>query len=423
MPLLPSRETFSAADQAAVSKHSAGDSPHRQRPGVCTVKGVAGAAGVYTGDRDGIPSLQPLRPFPGGEDAAPAAPGSRRTPPDSGRSRARALPFSAGCPDAFSAYFSGAITWSTRPSRLAVHGRPAPVSITVVIPLLLTLVEGRGRQTLVGRVQECDVDAFEETGQLRDHGCICHRLWQPDDRPGRVSPRDDHRRVLRGPVVGDPRAIDAFGIQVRRQKLGVRARSHGPPEAWSRRPVSSRRSHRARPLPPRRCDTQGRGSPSPPWDSPRGRRGGPSSPSRSSRSPAYGSLPAHHPPNASFAMAMGIELSRSKLHLCLQAVVACSRTPAATVLRGRAPTAGCCQTLLVVKISSLAAQPSPRATDQWMPSSCRRCLGGHHIVDDRPPIAALRDEPRVAKTPHQHDPGACDAGRTQPVSVGLPEHP
>src|SRR5215470_11304051 len=40
----------------------------------------------------------------------------------------------------------------------------------------------------------------------------------------------------------------------------------------------------------------------------------------------------------------------------------------------------------------------------------RRGLQSHHIRDDRTPIASLRDELRISKTPHQHDPGAGDAG-------------
>ena len=57
MPSLPSRATLSAADQAAVSKHSAGGRPWRDRPGVGAVEGVAGAAGVDARDRRGLPAL------------------------------------------------------------------------------------------------------------------------------------------------------------------------------------------------------------------------------------------------------------------------------------------------------------------------------------------------------------------------------
>jgi len=58
---------------------------------------------------------------------------------------------------------------------------------------LLTFVERRRRLILVGRVEERDVDALEEVRQLLHHACIRPRLWQPDERPGRISARDDDR--------------------------------------------------------------------------------------------------------------------------------------------------------------------------------------------------------------------------------------
>ena len=53
----------------------------------------------------------------------------------------------------------------------------------------------------------------------------------------------------------------------------------------------------------------------------------------------------------------------------------------------------------------------------------RRRLHAHLFGDDRAPIAALRHKFRVAEALHQHDPGARDVGRSQPVVVGLPEYP
>ena len=61
--------------------------------------------------------------------------------------------------------------------------------------------------------------------------------------PRRLLPRDDDRRVLRGLVVGDPRARDALGRQLCPQDLGMHA---GPARRQElRRPPQSPRRDRA----------------------------------------------------------------------------------------------------------------------------------------------------------------------------------
>ena len=156
-------------------------------------------------------------------------------------------------------------------------------------PSLLTFVERRRRQSLIGRVEERDVNAFEELRQSLDHPCVRHRLWQPDDRPGRSSTRKDDSRVLRGLIIGDPGALHALGGQSRHQDLGMHA---GPARRQQpgRAPQSPRGdSAPAAQSPHRDLMLDAQGSPSPRSDSRRGRRGSPPSPSRSSRPLAGGS--------------------------------------------------------------------------------------------------------------------------------------
>ena len=60
---------------------------------------------------------------------------------------------------------------------------------------------------------------------------------------------------------------------------------------------------------------------------------------------------------------------------------------------------------------------------EWMPSSSGARLHAHRSRDRGAPVAALRDEPRVAEPLHQHHPGTRDPDRVPAGGRGLAENP